>query len=164
MATLYNTVTKTLLRSANTPLIVPTWTKAQGSVVIGDWIVNPDLSAVTSVAPRYWKPSGTALVEMTAQEKAAVDAAIAAAADAARVAGATARYDARDLDRAILFVTLDEINALRQAIVARDNVVAGASSLANLKTAWGALPTLPDRTKTQLRNAILSTLSAMNGS
>ena len=48
-----------------------------------DWIKNPDMSGVSSVPPKYRKPDGDNVVEMTQLEKDAVDAAIAAAEKAA---------------------------------------------------------------------------------
>ncbi len=38
-----------------------------------EWILNPDLSAVTGVPRKYWKLSGNEIIEMTAEEKAVVD-------------------------------------------------------------------------------------------
>ena len=40
-----------------------------------DWLVGPDMSAVLDVPRKYWKIEGAAVVEMTAEEKQAVDAA-----------------------------------------------------------------------------------------
>jgi hypothetical protein len=40
-----------------------------------DAVINPDISAVSSVPTKYWKRSGDNVVEMTAQEKASVDSA-----------------------------------------------------------------------------------------
>jgi len=41
-----------------------------------DWLRNPDLSVVVSVAQKYWKVAGDNVVEMTQGEKDAVDAAL----------------------------------------------------------------------------------------
>lgn len=40
----------------------------------GDWIINPDLSAVSGVLKKYWKIVGDTVVEMNQTEKDAVDA------------------------------------------------------------------------------------------
>lgn len=40
------------------------------------WVINPDLSAVSGVAQKYWKVVDGAVVEMSTQEKQAVDAAM----------------------------------------------------------------------------------------
>lgn len=69
MADVVNRTTVQYLRSVNTP-DYPT----------GSWIINPDLSALASVPEKYWKVVGDTVVEMTAGEKAAVDAAAIAAA------------------------------------------------------------------------------------
>jgi len=51
-----------------------------------DWLVQPDLSALEGVPKRYWKLVGESVMEMTAEEKAAVDAAELAGAKRARIA------------------------------------------------------------------------------
>jgi len=53
---------------------------------VADWVINPDMSAVAGVPRKYWKLTGDAVLPMDAAERAAVDAAEAAAA-AARVDG-----------------------------------------------------------------------------
>lgn len=68
MSAVINRTSKQLLCSVNTP---------DYSEV--DWIINPDLSLLTSVPQKYWKISGDSVLEMTTQEKADADAAIAAA-------------------------------------------------------------------------------------
>ena len=50
----------------------------------GTWIINPDLSAVASVAKKYWKISVDDVLEMTQGEKDAIDAADLVTAKAAR--------------------------------------------------------------------------------
>jgi len=39
----------------------------------GNYLINPDLSALGSVPQKYWKKSGTSVIEMTVGEKADVD-------------------------------------------------------------------------------------------
>lgn len=39
-----------------------------------DWIINPDLVGLDSVPQQYWKVAGDTVVEMSASEKASVDA------------------------------------------------------------------------------------------
>jgi len=62
-----------ILYSVNTPDYDP-----------ADWIINPDLSILDTVPLKYCKVSGDLIVEMTAAEKAAVDA---AELDAAKTTG-----------------------------------------------------------------------------
>lgn len=73
--------------------------------------------------------------------------------DTATAAPATASAEQRIL-RALAAVTLDEVNVLRQWIASFKSEVAGATSLADLKTRVAGLPSMPDRTAVQLRAAI----------
>jgi hypothetical protein len=59
-----------------------------------------------------------------------------------------------DVLRAIVLVTIDEINALRARLRAQDVAVAAAVSLADLKTRWAVLAAVPDRTGAQARAAV----------
>ena len=52
---------------------------------------NPDLSAVANVPAKYWRIVGGAVVEMTAEQKAAIDAADLQAAKLAKIAAIDAR-------------------------------------------------------------------------
>lgn len=63
MANVLNRTSKAYLTSVNTP---------DYSEV--DWIINPDLSSVISVPQKYWKIDGDSVLEMTTEEKAAIDA------------------------------------------------------------------------------------------
>jgi len=58
MSDVVNRVTGELKKSVNTP-DYPT----------ADWIINPDLSSLTSVPNKYWKVSGDDVLEMTQAEK-----------------------------------------------------------------------------------------------
>ena len=66
MANVLNRSTKRYMKSVNTP-----------DFPEEDWIINPDLSAVSSTPQKYWKIVGDAVLEMTTEEKAVVDAATA---------------------------------------------------------------------------------------
>ena len=44
---------------------------------VADWLINPDVSAVSTVARKYWKVSGSSVVEMSQAEKDVVDAIVA---------------------------------------------------------------------------------------
>jgi hypothetical protein len=65
MATVFNRTTNQLIQSVNTP-----------DYPVLDWIINPDLSALSNVPQKYWKVVGDAVIEMSAAEKTAVDAAL----------------------------------------------------------------------------------------
>jgi hypothetical protein len=68
MATVVNRTTAKVIYSVNTPDYPP-----------AEWLINPDLSALSNVPQKYWKVASDSVVEMTAQEKSAVDAALLAA-------------------------------------------------------------------------------------
>lgn len=75
-------------------------------------VTRSEASAALAIPAQYRKWDGKGVVEMTAPEKAAVDAAAASAAKDASVAsvGNGAKVD---LLRAVALVMLDEVNALR---------------------------------------------------
>ena len=98
MADVLHRVTRTFLRSVNSP-----------DFPARDWIIGPDLSAVAGVPPRYWKIDGDAVQPMTQAERDAVDAAVVTEIRQAEAAG----YDEDKLLRAVALVLLDEVNALR---------------------------------------------------
>ncbi len=58
MANVLNRTTKQYIASAHTPDYDP-----------GDWIINPDMSAVSGVPSKYWKITGDTVSEMSAAEK-----------------------------------------------------------------------------------------------
>jgi hypothetical protein len=62
--------------------------------------------------------------------------------------------------RGLALATMDEVNLLRQWIVAFKSEVAAASSLADLKARVAALPDLPDRTAAQIKPAIRARIDA----
>jgi hypothetical protein len=64
--------------------------------------------------------------------------------------------------KAIAEVMINEINILRRWIVSFKNQVALSSSLADLKTIISGLSDLPDRTPTQARNAVQSSIKSGN--
>ncbi len=62
--------------------------------------------------------------------------------------------------RAVAGLVVDEINTLRQWIVAFKAATAAATSLANLQTRVAALPDLPDRTLAQAKSAFISKVNS----
>lgn len=77
MADVINRATAELRRSVNTPDYDP-----------GDWVINPDLSAVAGVDPKFWTVDGDSVREMTTAEK---DAALLDAEKARRYSEITRR-------------------------------------------------------------------------
>ncbi len=104
--------------------------------------------------------------EMTVQEKAVVDAAIAAALLAERRQAARNIFDTLDfwgrILRAVVSLVVDEINILRQRDRDRAVDVAAAISLADLKVRWAARSSLADRTYAQARTAIRNFIDGEN--
>lgn len=76
-----------------------------------DWIFNPDLSAVTSFATKYWIITGDLVALMSQAERDAVDAAELVV---RRDAVADTLDQIEDILRAFALVVLDEINLLRE--------------------------------------------------
>lgn len=58
------------------------------------------------------------------------------------------------VDRAIIVLSAKQFNVLRQWDMALKAAVAGAGTLAQLKTAIAALPNLPDLTAAQVKQAV----------
>ena len=149
MASVLNRTTKEYLPSVNTPEYAP-----------ATWLINPDLSAVAGVPSKYWKLTGDAVSEMSVGEKAAVDAAEAAAIAAADKAARKTYIDQRDMT-GIVQTLVDEVNILRQYLTTLKAETALASTFANLKTRYATLPNTPDRTYAQARTAIRDRIDAL---
>lgn len=64
------------------------------------------------------------------------------------------------LTRAVVLITLDEINNLRSWIASFKTEVAASTNLANLQSRVAALPNMPARTITQLKTAIEAKIDA----
>ncbi len=129
-----------------------------------DVVIDPDISQVASLALKYWKLSGGIVVAMTAQEQAAVDAAITAQALSDERSGALADFASTDDEGAILramgAVLMDEVNTIREWFVSFQAATAAATSLANLQTRIAALPNMPDRTMAQFKTAITTKINS----
>jgi hypothetical protein len=101
---------------------------------------------------------------MTAGEKTAVDAALAAALTASNRTEAdtvTNQLSGAGVElRAIVGVLIDELNVLRGWTVSFKAEVAAATTLADLKTRVATLPTLNDRTLVQAKTAYQNKISS----
>lgn len=129
-------------------------TSYQRSVNTPDFIglpclVNPDLTAVSALARKYWKHSSGSIVPMTQGERDAVDAAQAAAEDAAMRTSAKAQLDGQTSigqnKRCQLQVLAREIDILRQWTLDFKAEVAAATNLGNLQSRVANLSDLPKR-------------------
>lgn len=144
MASVLNRLTKQLIVSANTP-----------DFPSQDWIVNPDLSAVSGFASKYWTISGDIVSLMNQAARDAVDA---VELSASRDALAEQLQATEDTLAAFALVVLDEINMHAARITAILDAVDGASNLATLKTAVAAIGDVPQRTIQQLKTALRAKL------
>lgn len=126
------------------------------------WIVctRANFTAWSAIAFIYRKWVTDHIEEMTAGEKTTKDAAI----ESSKQTQLLVQYDRKDLPRATLLVSVDEINALRQWIESFKAATAAATSLSDLKTRVAALSAMPDRTTAQAKTAITNKLATMNGS
>lgn len=115
-------------------------------------------SFLSSRSLNHTKVSGDDVVDMTAQEIIQVDADEATVILLAQRTDAVAFINSPDglgkILRAVVILTVDELNILRQWVMSFKAAVAAATSLADLKTRVAALPNLNDRTNAQARNAI----------
>lgn len=147
MASLLNTSTLEILRSADeTKLSTP-------------WLVISEQDAATwqAIPPQYRKLNGEAIEEMTAQEKATVDA---AHRQAARDAAAAQLEQQEDILRAFMLIVLDDRNVLAARMSALLDAIDGASSLATLKTAVATINNPRQYDEQQLRDAIKARLGS----
>lgn len=140
MASVLHRTTKQYIPSANTP-----------DHPVGQWIINPDLSAVVGFGSQYWTITGDAVTLMTAPQRAAVDAALV---EAARDSVAAMMQSQEDINRAFMLVCLDEFNAHALKIKALLDAIDASTTYANLKTGVAAVTDYPQRTELQLRNAV----------
>jgi len=120
---------------------------------------------ISTTPIRYFKKSGTRqIVEMTQAEKDQVEAQERTARiNSARVSalrellGIGSSY-ARD--RAIVLLSKDEVNHIREWLTSFKVEVASATSLNDLKTRVGKLPAMPNRTSEQAKTALQNILSS----
>lgn len=107
---------------------------------------------------KYLKVVGDSVVDYTQAEKDALDAAELAVAIEAAKTTAKAYQNALDylgrLTRAVVKLTVNEINTLRTRDRDRSGDVAAATSLADLKTRWAARSAMNDRTYAQVKSSI----------
>lgn len=128
MADVFNRTTGQYLKSVNTP-----------DFDVADWIINPDLSAVTGQPVKYWiidPPASDTIRLATAGEQTTIDQGLADAKLAAEQDGAKNQVDVERVVRALVDLLPDEFNILR------------------------ALHSLPDRTPAQVNAALKANIDA----
>lgn len=114
---------------------------------------------------RYFKKSGARqITEMTQAEKDQVNAELITlrlnSARSAAVREMIAIGSSYARDRAIVLLTKDEVNHLRQWITAFKVEVASATSLNDLKTRVGKLSAMPNRTIQQAKDSLLNIITS----
>lgn len=122
MASVVHRTTKEFRPSVNTP-----------DFPVGTWVINPDLTAVTGFASKYWIITGDVI---TLMDQAARDTVDAAEVSARRDQTADQLDVVEGVLRAFALVVLDEINVLR------------------------GIESLPDRTIAQLKTAVRGKLGS----
>jgi len=144
VASVLNRTTREYRRSVNTP-----------EYPVQDWIIDPDLSAVTGVPSRYWVITGDVVTEMDQAAKDAVDAQeLADLYD--KLADTLEQSDS--YDRAIALTLLDGVNNLSGKITGILNAIDNATNLASLKSAIAAITDAPQRTPAELKAALRARL------
>jgi hypothetical protein len=146
MASVLHRTTKQFLQSVNTP-----------DYPVLDWIIEPDLSAVTGFDSKYWTITGDVVTLMDQSARDAVDA---AEVEAVRDAAVAQLQQIEDILRAFMLTVLAEFNlhALKhnEILDAIDN----GANLAGVKTNIAAIGDYAQRTELQLRNSIRSKLGS----
>ena len=122
-------------------------------------LTRADALAALAIPQPYRKWTGSAVAEMTAPEKAVVDAARVQAAKDAAVAQVNGP-DRPDLLRALALLVLDEFNAHATKMNALLTAIDNAASLGALKTAVATIADHPTRTVAQLKTALVAKMGA----
>jgi hypothetical protein len=122
---------------------------------VSDWIHEPNLSAVSGFASKYWNISGDVVTLMSEAERAAVDA---SDMGALRDSISEKIESQQSYERAFAEILLDELNMHAARVNAILNAIDNGSSLASIKTAVAAIADVPTRTLAQLRTALRNKL------
>lgn len=113
MASVLNRTTKEFRASANTP-----------DFPVANWIINPDLTAVAGQPIKYWIITGDVVSLASVGEQATIDAAEAAATEAAEKDAAKTQVDVERVVRALVEMLPGEFNILRTEHAFADRTVA----------------------------------------
>jgi len=102
-----------------------------------DWIINPDLDALSGVEKKYWKVVGDTVVEMTQGEKDALDAAALAAAKTVKIDAINKTTAFSALNSMVGFEAGVDENEFSSTymISFRDGVIAGKTLLSQIAAA-----------------------------
>ena len=146
MASALNRTTRQFVTSVNTP-----------DFPVGQWIINPDMSAVTGFGSQYWIITGDVVTLMDSAARSAVDA---TQLTANRDAAAAALDLVEDVLRAVVLELRDELNNHALKINSILDAVDAATSLADLKSRVASIADYPQRTVQQLRDAVRGKLGS----
>lgn len=146
MASVLNRATKQYIPSANTP-----------DYPIDDWIHDPDLSAVIGFDSRYWVITEDVVTLMSQAERDALDATLL---NAGRDEIAAQLDNVEDVLRAFMLTVLDELNLHADKINAILTAIDSGANLTAVKTNIAAIADYPQRTATQLKNAVRGKLGS----
>lgn len=122
-------------------------------------LTRAEAEAALLIPAQYRKWTGSAVAEMTAPEKAVVDAARVQASKDAALAQVNGP-DRPDLLRALALLVLDEFNAHATKMNALLTAIDNAASLGALKTAVALIADHPTRTVAQLKTALVAKMGA----
>ena len=147
MASLLNTSTLEILRSADETKLSDPWTV----------IAERDAETWMAIPPQYRKLVKGAIEEMTQAEKDVVDAAVQAR---ARDAAAAQLEQQEDIFRAFMLLVLEKFNAHARAMNSLGQAIVNGASLAAIKTAVQQIHALQEGTEQQLRDAIKGKLGS----
>lgn len=144
MASVLNRTTKQYLVSVSTP-----------DYPVGQWIADPDLTAVSGFNSRYWVITGDLVTLMSQAQRDAVDASLLAA---QRDSVASSLDGAEGYERAAMLAIMDETNLHAARIKSILDAIDGAGTFAAMKTAIAGIQDPPQRTVANLKTALRARL------
>lgn len=146
MADVLNRTTREFIRSVHEP-----------DYPVEEWIISPDLEAVTGFDSRYWVITGDVVSLMDQAQRAAVDA---ATLEAQRDDLISQFGSVENILRAFMLIVLDEFNAHSAKTNSMLDAMDASTSLADMKNRIGQIADYPTRTSQQLIDAIRNRLGS----
>ncbi|HEU4854392.1 MAG TPA: hypothetical protein VFS89_03790 [Nitrosospira sp.] len=146
MADVLNRTTREFIRSVHEP-----------DYPVEEWIISPDLEAVTGFDSRYWVITGDVVSLMDQAQRDAVDAAML---EAQRDDLVSQFGSVENILRAFMLIVLDEFNAHSAKTNSMLDAMDASTSLADMKNRIGQIADYPARTSQQLIDAIRNRLGS----
>lgn len=122
-------------------------------------VVSPYNPATVIVSPSNLQGAAQAIINAFDGSQAAQDAWQAGQDRNAAIVFMAALASNPRAFRAVIGLSIDEVNTLREWITSFKSAVAAATSLANLQTRVAALPDVPDRTLAQAKTAFVNKIN-----